>query len=288
MVIIQNKTGQLANRLFVFSHFIANAIEYDYQLLNPTLDEYARYFPRIRDNDFPKGNISVRSIFGLPYPLFKWVSLSVLTFIPKSPWHLFIKDESAEASFDLTSADFLENVRSDKCLVMRGWGFRDFKSHLKHRDVIKTIFAPDTEVMDWVGVRLADSRATGKRIIGVHIRRGDYALWEGGRFYYTNEEYLQWMLQLARSSQLVGIETVFVICSNEVLSSKNFPMISVIMANGDLIQDLYLLAGCDYLIGPPSTFSLWASFYGDVPLLHLRDGQQSAEFAMFEYPHKLG
>lgn len=32
------------------------------------------------------------------------------------------------------------------------------------------------------------------------------------------------------------------------------------------IEDLYALSKCDYIFGPPSTFSMWASFYGEVPL----------------------
>jgi hypothetical protein len=38
------------------------------------------------------------------------------------------------------------------------------------------------------------------------------------------------------------------------------------MSRGSAVEDLYSLARCDYLLGPPSTFSLWASFYGNVPL----------------------
>ena len=32
------------------------------------------------------------------------------------------------------------------------------------------------------------------------------------------------------------------------------------------IEDLYALSLCDYILGPPSTFSMWASFYGKKPL----------------------
>lgn len=39
--------------------------------------------------------------------------------------------------------------------------------------------------------------------------------------------------------------------------------------SGDTVEDLYALAECDYLIGPPSTFTVWASFYGNVPLCHV-------------------
>ncbi|MFN5837557.1 MAG: hypothetical protein ACK47J_12755, partial [Pseudanabaena sp.] len=41
-----------------------------------------------------------------------------------------------------------------------------------------------------------------------------------------------------------------------------------------IIEDLYSMAKCDYLIGPPSTYSMWASFYGMVPLLHIYDKHQ--------------
>ena len=40
------------------------------------------------------------------------------------------------------------------------------------------------------------------------------------------------------------------------------------MSSGVAVEDLYALAGCDLLIGPPSTFTQWASFYGKVPLYH--------------------
>ena len=40
----------------------------------------------------------------------------------------------------------------------------------------------------------------------------------------------------------------------------------------DGITDLYALSRCDLIIGSPSSYSQWASFYGDVPLcLILRD-----------------
>jgi hypothetical protein len=32
---------------------------------------------------------------------------------------------------------------------------------------------------------------------------------------------------------------------------------------------MYVLAACDLILGPPSTFSIWASYYGQVPLMQL-------------------
>ena len=52
MVIITNKPGQLANRLFIFSTFLANAIEYGYSIVNPAFDEFAKFFPEINQDLF--------------------------------------------------------------------------------------------------------------------------------------------------------------------------------------------------------------------------------------------
>ena len=51
MVIIGKRAGQLGNRLFVFAHIIANAIEYSYAVQNPSFYGYSRYFTGTR-NDF--------------------------------------------------------------------------------------------------------------------------------------------------------------------------------------------------------------------------------------------
>jgi hypothetical protein len=44
---------------------------------------------------------------------------------------------------------------------------------------------------------------------------------------------------------------------------------------------MYALASCDYIVGPPSTFSLWASFYGQVPLCFLQKPDEPLALANF-------
>ena len=40
------------------------------------------------------------------------------------------------------------------------------------------------------------------------------------------------------------------------------------------MHDLYCLSKCDYLFGPPSTYSMWASFTGLVPYAVLDHPEQ--------------
>lgn len=44
-----------------------------------------------------------------------------------------------------------------------------------------------------------------------------------------------------------------------------------------MIEDLYAFAKTDLLMGPPSTFTLWASFYGDVPLSMMSTSDQEID-----------
>ena len=61
-----------------------------------------------------------------------------------------------------------------------------------------------------------------------------------------------------------------VVCSDEPRQMDEFPGLSVGFGPGSSVGDLYALAKCDYLIGV-STFSQWASLYGDKPFFHLYD-----------------
>jgi hypothetical protein len=51
------------------------------------------------------------------------------------------------------------------------------------------------------------------------------------------------------------------------------------------VGDLYALARCDYIMGPPSTYTQWASFYGNQPLYHLRSGDDRVEREKFRVSH---
>jgi len=46
--------------------------------------------------------------------------------------------------------------------------------------------------------------------------------------------------------------------------------------------DLYALAKCDYILGPLSSYSQWASFYGNKPLYQLTGSQERLERAKFQ------
>jgi hypothetical protein len=158
----------------------------------------------------------------------------------------------------------------------KGWWTRRDKRYLQQvLPDLQRIYRPKEEIMEKAGKMVTELRRECDFVVGVHIRRGDYATWNDGRFFYSLEEYHQFMLRLqaSYSDRHIG----FFICSNE-----DFPLTLFEGCNcrrfgkepSGAILDLYTLTLCDRIIGPFSSYSRWASFIGKVPLCFLETKQQ--------------
>ena len=73
----------------------------------------------------------------------------------------------------------------------------------------------------------------------------------------------------------------FLVCSDEPRHEQEFPGLAVGFGPDSPVGDLYALAQCDCIFGPISTFSQWASFYGNKPLFLLNDANARLERAKF-------
>lgn len=90
------------------------------------------------------------------------------------------------------------------------------------------------------------------------------------------------MLSLQQKFNQEGKKCIFLICSNEPVNETNYPTaLQLITGNRHFITDLHCLAACDAIIGAPSTFSLWASFYGKVPYVHIQNVQDAIELSTY-------
>lgn len=158
----------------------------------------------------------------------------------------------------------------------KGWSTRTDVRYLQQTlPELKRIFRPREEIMQKAKALTDELRSSSDMIIGVHIRRGDYATWNDGRFLYSFDEYHQFMLRI---QQLYKDKRVsFFISSNEVFSLDLFEGCTCRRFGKEpsgAILDLYTLSLCDCIIGPFSSYSRWASFIGEVPLCFLEDKNQ--------------
>ncbi len=171
---------------------------------------------------------------------------------------------------------FLLFCAGKEAVYLDGWGFRDRDGFRTSAAAVKSFLTPVVEHRLPVERCMKEARSLGEIVIGVHVRRGDYATWENGKYFFSWEEYGQFMA--AASKTFASRRVVFVVCSNETLPSSFSERKDVLAGPGEAVQDMYALARCDYLMGPPSTFTGWASFFGDVPLLQLKSRDQAVSF----------
>ena len=74
------------------------------------------------------------------------------------------------------------------------------------------------------------------------------------------------------ASELFPSQTVgFIVCTEERLDLVELKEFSCIFPKSDAMTDLYTLAQCDYLIAPSSTFSSWASYWGEIGIYTIND-----------------
>jgi hypothetical protein len=193
----------------------------------------------------------------------------------------FLKLLPQDQDAQLESEEIGGQIRDADIVVLDGWQFRAHGCVQRHAASIRRYFQPAEPYEGAIRGRLSRLRQRAEIVVGVHIRAGDYRTWLGGRYYFPVQRYAMWMRELLEL--LPSRKVTFLVCSNERLSRREFPGLSVEFGNrfAPPVEDLYGLAGCDYIFGPVSTFSLWASFYGNTPLFMLNDGNEHMSLDQF-------
>ena len=279
MVIIQKKTGRFANRLILFSKFIANSIEHNYELINPCFYEYRMYFKSTRENDFGNFPISVELPHSIPFRLFSVTTTPISWILPNTARYEFVVANHRNP-VDITKAEFY-NKAVTKSVFARGWNFMERENIVKHSDIIRNIFKPNDEIFSEANKIIRNLKNHCDTVVGVHIRRGDYRKWQKGKFFFSDEVYLDKMMQLKKILNSEGKEPGFLISSNEPINIRSYKKLPIIAMNGSELQDLYTLSLTGFIIGPPSTYSMWASFYGKTQVHFIRKKNERIQLNSF-------
>ena len=176
---------------------------------------------------------------------------------------------------EITYDDPSDNSKDPKrsCIVS-GWYFRrnnlvqKYKKYLVQKYSLKPVYYENTGFYKDI-IQLKNNKTY---LVGVHLRKGDYKHWQNGKYYFGDEVYISVMEHIKNLLSANSITDVkFLIFSNEEISSLISERKDVIVSKNDWYIDQFVMSECDLLIGPPSTFSGWASFIGDVPLKYIED-----------------
>lgn len=171
-------------------------------------------------------------------------------------------------------------------IVLWDWNFRNPEGVKKHRtEICAYLRAKDAHIARAKEI-VARASVGADAVVGVHIRRGDYKTAYGGQYYYSDAEYLRFMQDFEKS---FGRQVRFIIVSNEPVNVDFFAShgVSVVDASASAPEDVVTLSECDYIMGPRSTFSRFAAFYGNKPICRILDRAQLITVNEFEVLEKL-
>jgi hypothetical protein len=269
MLIISGKYGELGNRLFTFANVLAFALEHNLTVINPAFEEYSCWFRSTVGNSFcqypPAGSV-LGTNHRYRHILFKTANFlmrvnSRIDIYPSI--RLGWQEKFNFSSDDPWSIGIVEQIKSTDICFLDGFYFLDHRNFIKYSRLIRDFFRPIEIVEKNVNSYISQARKNVDILIGVHIRQGDYRNHSSGLMYYSVEEYVSVLRKIIR---LFKDKTVkLIICSNEKQDPRNFREFIFQLGPGHFMEDLHTLSNCDYIVGAPSTFTQWASFYGQVP-----------------------
>lgn len=286
-VIISAKAGRLGNRLFLSAYFMANALRHGYGLMNPALGEYAECFEGSAGDPwcgFPHAGATWEPEFASQCrEVMLMVSSATSRMMRGRTIDIRSTFDTSDAVYDLNSESYLKLVGQGGVLFAKGWKFRDDVNLVSYRRIIADYFAPIRPIREKAENVVSRARHSGSPLIGVHIRQGDYRGWKDGAHYFETTQYAHWMSEV--TALYSGEKPTFLICSSDPVDFRQFGHIPVVRGPGEVVADLHALSLCDAIMGPPSTFSTWASYCRSVPLCMLQNHRQQisrSDFVMHD------
>lgn len=269
MVVITVSPGQLGNKLFQYAYFLGNALEHGYELATLDFEDYSEHFEFTATDPtgaFPARIAPVRHQKPLIDLLLKLLRARKPLRLGKTAiLDIRRSHDDRKEHYLLDSAAF-QDLAKRPMLYTAGYYFRDKQNLFRHRETITHFLRPVERHRLAVENHVQPMRE--HYLAGIHIRHGDYAKYQGGRFFYSLEQYKELMRQI---SEQAPKSVHFLVASNAPFTPEDFAPFPVTLAPGDMIQDLFCLSECDVILGPPSTYSLWASFQHLRPLIQVYD-----------------
>lgn len=250
LIILNHNLGRLANQLWQYASVYAYALENGYEVENLAFFEYRKYFPNLPPSRFSSLLEPLNAFFCRLSPKYgRYAGYALLAPYTK----------------------ILQSLVSKKSQYINEWTFRYPKGLTAHREEIKKLFAPDTVIMESVKGEISILRKKFKRIIGVHIRRGDYQSSNWKRLLFTDREVDHMLSQYLEFAGGKTNEICFLICSDGKTDPDAYGNKNLVISKGSPVEDLCKLSLTDAIIGSDSTFGAFASFYGNIPYIVFKD-----------------
>lgn len=269
LVVLHDGHGQMCNKILFQINVLASSYVRDYKVL---------YYGKQSFDGFllEQKELEQRVVYRKKAP--KWL-YNITRFANKlssaldAEWLKFVMASSntQDKVSHLLSKGYLCSHKA----YLYGWPFYDLFALRNASSYIREYMCPTIEVGKYVDNEMKKIRDTHTCVIGVHLRRGDYKAWRDGRYFFSDSEYKRCINDLIQEFEIQENIKVLLF-SNEEIQVLDFydKKYSVKRMLGSPAQDFHMMSKCDYLLGPPSSFSGLASFLGKVPRYMIEDANK--------------
>ena len=268
MIILAKRTGNHSNRLFQNINFEAFCKENGIEYINPSFYNLHKYYNEpCKLLKFTKGLLPLLSTFTKNDMLIKVLKKMKLLYI---------------VTFDKETDNHILFSRQD--IYAAGWWFRVPDLLEKYQDYfIKNYSLKEKYILNNPLLKIITRQRNSNRIIiGIHIRRTDYKTYQNGQNYFANNVYIKYMENIKNEiSTKHNKECFFILFSDENVTISETPNIAI--SKNKWYIDQFLMSKCDLLIGPHSTFTLWASYIGKVKYFHINNDSGTISLDKFCY-----
>jgi hypothetical protein len=289
-VVYTHGGGRLGNQLLRFAHLLAWAIENQpaVRLINLSfvpyaqgweewerhpgcsypepitrLDFWARLFLRL------PAFLRARLDWRIQRAIHRWADRANRT-------QSIVAEEDFEGGeIQLGSSGFTKRMNVCELTYLAGWRIADWALVRKHESAIRALMRPSPSILIKARRTVEWLRSRADFLVALHIRRGDYRDFDGGRFFYDLAQYRDWIGQIAalELNSSIGL----LVCGDEkldehLLADLRCPWIlseGSVNCGGLPVTSLVEMSMTDLIVGPPSTFSVYAAFLGRVRMLPL-------------------
>lgn len=274
--IIRHGDGELANQLWNYVSIYACGLQSNARVTNPSFYEYHSFFKFVtHENILTKflsklfENNTKRKNSNFKHWCRKFYRIYSFFRIRFSDNKLIMSENSENKSVYLPPSN--NHIAIDSTITgeifFSGWLFRNPKGLEKYRKELTIAFSPNDNICSQVNNIISNLRAKYDKIIGVHIRQGDYRTFKGGS-YLINEIRIRSILdEYIDKLHLDKEKTLFLLASDESIDENKFQNLNIYKSTENAITDLFLLSATDAIIGSNSTFGDFAAWYGNIPHL---------------------
>ena len=253
ITIIRSSGNELANQLWNYASIYAYSLEKGLALRNPAFFEYGEYF-RMRSTP----SFLFKVIFFLPFKNYTKRKFALKRRIWRKVygWYsgivLFIHKKNVVTSGN--EVYYLSSLKDTGNIYLDGWLFRNPIGLEKYHKEIKEYFRPRRDIEDLVEKTIKEIRIKYNKVIGLHIRQGDYKVWRGGEYFLEQKRVREILDEYISKFGIDKDKTCFFIASDGKIYESHFSGLNVVVSTNNAVVDLFTLSSTDTIIGSNSTF----------------------------------